>query len=94
MELRWDIRSVLSDNDSGSLDLSPEQWDLAKALLPVLWDLEEAARELSGEKYMTLSMVLPILHVLHAELLPAAGDKAAVRTLKSGLRSNYQRVSS
>ena len=42
VELRWDIRSVLSDNDSGSLDLSPEQWDLAKALLLVLRDLEEA----------------------------------------------------
>ena len=35
---------------------------------------------------MTLSMVLPIIHFLQAELLPAAGDKAAVRTLKSGLQ--------
>ena len=67
--LRWEVGAVLSESGGDpSFDLSPDQWKLAEMLIPVLRDLEETTRELSGERYATLSMLLPLMHFLRSEL--------------------------
>ena len=84
--LRCEVGTVLSESGGdSSLDLSPDQWKLAEMLIPVLCDLEETTRELSGERYATLSMVLPLMHFLHSKLGPRTGEKPAVRSLKTEL---------
>ena len=72
-----------SDRD---LDLRSEQWRLAVELIPTLRLLEESTRELSGERYTTLSIVLPLMHFLHGELTSKLSEKPAVREFKTRLR--------
>ena len=85
------VLSLLSQLKKGHvLDLCGDQWELLELLLLVLRDLGEATCELNGKKYVTLSMVLPLMHFLYHEMAPRMVYRPAVRTLKANIRQELK----
>ena len=72
--LEWTVRSVLSDHtvistaDACHLEMTQDNWDLMKDLLPVLEPLKEMTDILQGQGYPTISLVYPALHIIKQQL--------------------------
>ncbi|CAH2226343.1 jg19751 [Pararge aegeria aegeria] len=61
IELEDEIKCAISNLDSTNLmNLTTYEWDLCKSLIVVLQPCEEVTREMSGQKYVSGSSVLPI----------------------------------
>lgn len=95
LQLRWPLTAVLSDrsvtkfSDARTLDLTSEQWTLIENILPTLKKLKIANSLFCGEKYVSLSGVLPVLYTLienHLEI--KTDDTPAVKGFKKDLKSN------
>lgn len=72
--------------DVTSLLPSSRQWDLIKDLAEVLEVIEVATTQLSGEKYPTMSLVLPLVFGLRSQLAESDDDRCAVALFKRKLR--------
>ncbi|XP_065197184.1 zinc finger BED domain-containing protein 4-like [Sycon ciliatum] len=83
LELRPHVTSVLVDTaktpkaDHRALLLKEKRWATAEQLMEVLAPSEKATRLLSGQKYLTISCVMPVVMSLHTMALADAGKAAA-----------------
>ena len=84
-EVRWSLSALLNDENltpkkDCDLRLSEDQWSLFEDLLPLLAELKDATKQLSGEKYLTISCVLPVMyHLYQTNRNPVMGERAAVK---------------
>lgn len=95
LKLRWPVTAVLSDrqvtkfSDAKTLDLTSEQWLLIENILPTLKNLKVANTVLCGEKYVSISCVLPVIKTLvDSYLINKDEDVATVQKFKEDLRAN------
>lgn len=95
IKLRWPVVAVLGDRnvtklaDARTLDLTKDQWGLMEEILPVLKKLKAANTILCGEKYVSISSVLPVLKTLitvHLKVFEEDWDQ--VKIFKKELASN------
>ena len=72
----------------GSLltQLTDNQWSMAKSLLTVLEAVDTVTTLLSGEKYSTLSLALPLMFGLRDSLEITKNDPTVVSTIKRRLK--------
>ncbi|XP_074549985.1 E3 SUMO-protein ligase ZBED1-like [Halichoeres trimaculatus] len=81
---RWAITAVLSDRtvtkltDARTLELTDDNWHTIESMLPVLDSLKTATTALSGETYVSVSLVYPITMSLLNRHLNSAGDLSKV----------------
>ena len=70
LEQKEDIRLVLSaDRSTSSIVLTWQDLDVLQAIDSAISPLSALTDILSGEKYVTISAVLPMLHILKTDLL-------------------------
>jgi hypothetical protein len=62
------VSQILLDNPSGPDMIVATELNTLKELQLILKPLEIATRELSGEKYVTISKVIPIIHGIHHQI--------------------------
>ncbi|CAF4948123.1 unnamed protein product [Pieris macdunnoughi] len=61
VELKDEIKCALSNLDTGNLiNLTTYEWDICQSLVVVLQPCEEVTREMSGQKYVSGSSVIPL----------------------------------
>lgn len=60
VELEIHIRSTLGLIDNPPESLTSEEWTVVKELIQILQPFEEATKAVSGEKYMTTSIIIII----------------------------------
>ena len=101
IELQRALTIVLVDpvltpkRDHRDLLLPDEQWTLAKDLVKVLELFEETTTVVSGQKYVTMSLMLPLVTNLtsSADMFAASANSSAARNfaalLKSGLSKKF-----
>eukprot|EP00117_Sycon_ciliatum_P011171 scpid87561/ scgid12763/ Zinc finger BED domain-containing protein 1; Putative Ac-like transposable element; dREF homolog len=88
LELRKHITTVLVDSvktpkaDHRALLMKEKRWATAEKLIKVLAPAEKATALLSGQKYLTMSCILPVMMSLRSmadsEAASAAGEDGAV----------------
>jgi hypothetical protein len=83
LEQRWPVSAVLSDKGHKSCqNLSEIKWEMLSTVKSMLEPFEAATVFISGEKYVTASAVVSVIHALRAKMEPAPGDVAYVKQLK------------
>ncbi len=99
VQLRLPVTAVLTDasakKDEKLLLLKDKEWTLAESLVDVLAPAEAATRFLSGQQYVTSSVVLPLIVGLLVESKKADSDKlkSFQTTLASGLENKFSLAS-
>ena len=68
VEQKSAINLYFDENESEVENLTNQDYKLMVDLLKLLEPLEIATKELSGDKYSSLSLVIPILTQLHVEI--------------------------
>ena len=83
------IRRVLSmDRKSASLNLTWQDKDVLQSMNQVLSKLSELADILSGENYVTVSSVLPMVELLNNTLLQCEDDTDLVASMKKAVKDD------
>ncbi|XP_063762122.1 E3 SUMO-protein ligase ZBED1-like [Eleginops maclovinus] len=87
LEQRWPVVATLSDPDVTQrgkqyLDLRNDQWILLEELEQVLKPFEQATVFLSGESYVTISVLPPLLKGLHKSTKKTTYESAAVNSFQ------------
>lgn len=85
IRLRWPVLAVLNDEDMTKrakkpVLLSDAEWDMAATLVSTLEDAE-VTKQLSGESYVTMSLVVPLLSTMRDELRKEDDERALNITL-------------
>ena len=83
LEQRKPITIVLADIDFENLDYS--EWNLVEAIIEVLQPFEWATKTLSGDKYATLSMVIPLMSSILINLREMRCTVAAAEIVRKAL---------
>ena len=92
MEVKLSVVAVLSADEScAHLNLPSQSWTLAKELVSVLSPFEKIINMLGGEKYVTMSLLLPIITGLQEDLATKVGDSSHIQKLKKALDSEHAR---
>ena len=91
LEQRWPVSAVLSDNtitdkSKGYLDLKSEQWDTLADLQSLLQLFESATTFFSGDQYVSLSGVVPVIKGLILALRHKQDDSPSVSEYKNVTR--------
>jgi hypothetical protein len=84
IELSRYVSQILLDNPSGRDMIVAIELNTLKELLELLKPLEIATRELSGEKYVTISKVIPIIHGIYHQI-------GKVTTQHEAAKKNFQK---
>ena len=81
LKLKMAILTVLDRNEKREvrqLVLKDRQWELARDLVKVLAPFENVTEVLGGQKYVTASLLLPLVQKLHKRCeQPASEDEPA-----------------
>ena len=83
LEQRKPVTIVLADIDFENLDYS--EWNLVEAIIEVLQPFEWATKTLSGDKYATLSMVIPLMSSILISLREMRCTVAAAEIVRKAL---------
>ena len=92
-ESRRSITDVMLDDtvtkpSDLTLLLKDNEWDLLNSLLPCLHPLEVATTALSGEKYVSVSMLYPIvMGLVNVHLRASTSDSSIVKKTKDVIRN-------
>ena len=88
------VCAVLLDSEKRSdrdLMLTSQEFLVAEELLAILEPFNDATEVVSGEKYPTIGIVLPVLHkFLHKTLKVSEDDSPIVREIKNAIKSNLE----
>uniref|UniRef100_A0A8C1N977 HAT C-terminal dimerisation domain-containing protein n=1 Tax=Cyprinus carpio TaxID=7962 RepID=A0A8C1N977_CYPCA len=87
IEQRWPVTATLSDpslthRDKRYLDLKPDQWSLLEELCTALKSFECATVFMSGQEYITVSSLPPLVKGLLKSTEGAAYDSASVKSFQ------------
>jgi len=82
LEQRWPVSAVLSDKSHKCQNLSEIQWETLSTVKSLLQPFEAATVFISGDKYVTASAVVSVIHALRVKMEPAPDDAAYVKQLK------------
>lgn len=85
------IASILNTNSRGPSMLSATEIDIAREINIVLKSFEVVTKELCGEKYITGSTVIPLIHCLLKKCEQININNSVALQLKSALLENLQR---
>ncbi|XP_060855185.1 zinc finger BED domain-containing protein 4-like [Metopolophium dirhodum] len=85
------IASILITNSRGPSMLSATEIDIAREINIVLKPFEVVTKELCGEKYITGSTVIPLIHCLLKKCEKININNSVALQLKSALLENLQR---
>jgi len=98
VKLRWAIGAVLSDptftkvSDASTLEMTDDNWGLAKALVPILQPLKRVTTMSSGQSYPSLSAIYPLLFIIEKNIAtPAEGEPAAAKLLRETVVKELRR---
>ena len=87
------ICAVLLDSEKHrDKDLMPtsQEFTVAEELLAILKPFNDTTEAVSGERYPTLSIVLPILELLHVTLKATDYDSHLVKEIKCVIRADLE----
>ena len=85
VEQKSTINLYFDENESEVENLTNQDYKLMVDLLKLLEPLEIATKELSGDKYSSLSLVIPILTQLHVEIAQLRFIDSTVKEVKQKL---------
>ena len=96
VEQRWAVAAVLGDDnitarDKRHLNLTSDQWEILQKLGEVLEPFKTATTFLSAEKYVLLSVVIPLVKGLIHNLIADEDDIPATRQFKRSGNSTVTR---
>lgn len=74
-----------SKHKNAPVMLTPMEVDIVRDYITVLKPFEAATKEISGEKYVTASMVIPIVNCVRGQLRKTTPESGTARVLKSRL---------
>jgi hypothetical protein len=88
LEQRWPVSSVLSDADVTDaskryLDMKPEDWLMLERLTAVLKPFKVATQYLSGDLYVSMSSLMPVITGLLENVATSEADSANIKQMKS-----------
>jgi ABC-type uncharacterized transport system permease subunit len=66
--LSKDVSQILLSNSSSPQMLTALDMEIAKGLVELLKPLELVTRELSAEKFVTISKIIPIIHCMEIQV--------------------------
>lgn len=85
------ICAVLLDNrEDRQLMPTDEEISIVEELIVILKSFREATEIMSGEKYPSLGIVLPLLKKILSTLIPKEGDISLVREVKNTVRTDLE----
>ena len=67
-----------------------EEMSIVEEMIVILKSFREATEIMSGEKYPSLGIVLPLLKKILSTLIPTEGDKNLVREVKNTVRTDLE----
>ncbi|XP_043469372.1 zinc finger BED domain-containing protein 4-like [Leptopilina heterotoma] len=85
IELRKIVNEILDDFSSAPPAVTAAELEILKELTNVLRPLESATRDLCGQKYVTTSMVIPLINGLQRELENLVLEHQVASVLKENL---------
>ena len=91
IELKPAINLFFEENETSLSKIEKNEWNLIDGLIDVLQPVEAATRMLSGDKYSTLSLVIPLITstiVSLKQLKLKDGKDQRLKTMKDSLISN------
>ena len=98
VKLRWAIGAVLSDptftnlTQAKTLDMTDEQWNLAKALVPILQPLKRVTTMSTGQSDPSLSSVYPHLFVIDKNIAATVvGEPASAKQCRETIVKELRR---
>ena len=88
LENRWPVTAVLADETFTKrqhryLELSSDNWMILEELVKSLHPLEIATTFMSAEYNASLSSVIPVIHGLTSQLVPANDDSSVIKQFKN-----------
>ena len=90
VEQRRAINVYFEENDSDIEMLSNADYKFIANLIKLLEPLEIATNELSGDKYSSISLVVPILTQLHVELKEMRPDDLHIKQVRDKLYNSIK----
>lgn len=85
--LRLFINDIVNRNISAPTMVSTKDIEEINEIITILRPLEAATKELCGEKYISSSMVIPIIHILQTKLDEVKLTQVLSTLLKNSLHS-------
>lgn len=82
---------LLSKHKNAPPMLTPMEVDIVRDCIVVLKPFEAATKEISGEKYVTASMVIPIVNCVRGQLRKTLPESETAKQLKSQLEEKMHR---
>lgn len=93
LELRVVLPAAVAELNRNSLQhLTFEEWETIRNITNILKPFHQATTELSGESYMTISKVIPIIHCIEGAINNGENVSADVQILRANLlfEMNYR----
>ncbi|XP_053212740.1 E3 SUMO-protein ligase ZBED1-like [Panonychus citri] len=91
--LHKEISCALIEHDKRDIDLSSEDVELLKEVSKVLQPFDEITKDISGEKYITISRIIPVINILKSLLtklvLWERSTKALVVTFLTSIERRF-----
>ncbi|XP_056116949.1 E3 SUMO-protein ligase ZBED1-like [Rhinichthys klamathensis goyatoka] len=88
------VAAVIMEKKLGHLELTTSEWTLMEQVRAVLKPFKVATEALSTDRFPTASAVLPLKYVLLSHLQPSTGDPAALKEMKTKIKTDlYNRYS-
>lgn len=79
------VKHTIAFIDSGLEPLTPEEWNICEQLCELLEPFYEVTKEISAEKYLTASKVIPITHALKTALTKLSPTHKEVKAVWNSL---------
>ena len=90
IEQKSAVNLNFNENDCDVENLTNNEYKIMSNLAILLETLELATKELSGDKYSSLSLVIPVLTQLHVELAKLTFSDQFMRDIKAKLIKSLQ----
>ena len=90
LEMKSALNLFLVEEDTNLCGLTNSEWKLLDSLIDILQPVEAATRMLSGDKYSTLSLVIPMISAMIVNLKKIKVCDDSLKTLKDTLITNIK----
>ncbi|XP_072375154.1 E3 SUMO-protein ligase ZBED1-like [Diabrotica undecimpunctata] len=91
LNLRGSISNIINKNISAPLMLTALECDYIGEILNLLRPLEAITKEISGDKYPTCSMIIPLINVLNMQMAKIKPQYSISENLKKNILAECQK---